>query len=281
MSKLGRPGLSRDARVRFWDGVRAGLAGEEAAAGAGIGGGPAARLVREAGGVKGNGPGAVSGRYLRAWEREEIAIGLALELPCRQIAARLAPGRSASTVSREVRRNSVRGVYRAHLAQRDAEERSRRPEAGEAGGRCRAARVGTGQAGRRLAAGGDQSPAGTGVPGPGGDAGVARDDLPGAVRAGPRGAAPRARPAPADRAGAAPAAAQGRRAARPDPRHGDDRRPPGGGGGQGGARALGGRHDRRQGRQVADRHPGRADDPVHHAGAAARRGSPRRRSRTR
>ena len=118
----------RDARVRFWDGVRAGLAGEEAAAGAGIGGGPAARLVREAGGVKGNGPGAVSGRYLQLWEREEIAIGLALELPCRQIAARLAPGRSASTVSREVRRNSVRGVYRAHLAQRDAEERARRPK---------------------------------------------------------------------------------------------------------------------------------------------------------
>jgi IS30 family transposase len=128
VAKLGRPGLSRDARVRFWDGVRGGLAGEEAAAGAGIAGGGAARLMREAGGVKGNGPGAVSGRYLQAWEREEIAIGLALELPCRQIAARLAPGRSASTVSREVRRNSVRGAYRAHLAQRDAEERSRRPK---------------------------------------------------------------------------------------------------------------------------------------------------------
>ena len=70
----------------------------------------------------------MSGRYLQLWEREEIAIGLALELPCRQIAARLAPGRSASTVSREVRRNSVRGRYRAHLAQRDAEERARRPK---------------------------------------------------------------------------------------------------------------------------------------------------------
>jgi IS30 family transposase len=84
--------------------------------------------VREAGGVKGNGPCAVSGRYLQAWEREEIAVGLALRLSCREIAARLAPGRSASTVSREVRRNGVRGRYRAHLAQRDAEERARRPK---------------------------------------------------------------------------------------------------------------------------------------------------------
>jgi IS30 family transposase len=124
----GRPGLARDARVRFWDGIRAGLGAEQAAAEAGISRGVTSRLVREAGGVKGNGPGAVSGRYLRAWEREEIAVGLALGLPYRQIAARLAPGRSASTVSREVRRNSVRGVYRAHLAQRNAEERARRPK---------------------------------------------------------------------------------------------------------------------------------------------------------
>jgi transposase, IS30 family len=124
----GRPGLPRDARVRFWDGIRAGLVADQAAAEAGIARAVASRWVREAGGVKGNGPAAVSGRFLRAWEREEIAVGLALGLPCRQIAARLGPGRSASTVSREVRRNSVRGRYRAHLAQRLAEERSRRPK---------------------------------------------------------------------------------------------------------------------------------------------------------
>jgi IS30 family transposase len=124
----GRPGLPRDARVRFWDGIRAGLNAERAAAEAGIARAVASRWVREAGGVKGNGPAAVSGRYLQGWEREEIAVGLALGLGCRQIAARLAPGRSASTVSREVRRNSVRGRYRAHLAQRNAEERARRPK---------------------------------------------------------------------------------------------------------------------------------------------------------
>jgi IS30 family transposase len=135
----GRPGLARDARVRFWDGIRAGLVADQAAAEAGVARAVASRWVREAGGVKGNGPGAVSGRFLQAWEREEIAVGLAEKLPLGQIAARLAPGRSASTVSREVRRNSVRGVYRAHLAQRSAEERSRRPKAAKlaAGGELR------------------------------------------------------------------------------------------------------------------------------------------------
>jgi IS30 family transposase len=77
--------------------------------------------------VKGNGPSAGPGRYLSLAEREEISVGLAQRLPQREIARRL--GRPASTVSREVERNSVRGRYRAHLAQRDAEERARRPKA--------------------------------------------------------------------------------------------------------------------------------------------------------
>ena len=128
MTKLGRPGLPRAVRVPFWDGIRAGLGAEEAAAAAGVSRESARRWVREAGGVKGNGPCAVSGRYLARSEREEIAVGLARELPYRQIAARLAPGRSASTVSREVARNSVRGMYRAHLAEREARERARRPK---------------------------------------------------------------------------------------------------------------------------------------------------------
>jgi IS30 family transposase len=125
---MGAPGLPREVRVVFWDGIRAGLSVEAAAAAAGAGRNAAWLWLRQAGGVKGNGPSAVSGRFLQGWEREEIAVGLALKLPCRQIAARLAPGRSASTVSREVRRNSVRGVYRAHLAAREAQQRARRPK---------------------------------------------------------------------------------------------------------------------------------------------------------
>ncbi len=128
MARMGVPGRPREVRVRFWDGIRAGLAVEQAAAAAGVGRNAAWGWLRQAGGVKGDGPAAVSGRYLQVWEREEIAVGLAQGLSCRQIAGRLAPGRSASTVCREVRRNSVRGVYRAHLAQREAQERARRPK---------------------------------------------------------------------------------------------------------------------------------------------------------
>jgi transposase, IS30 family len=128
VARMGRPVLPREVRVAFWDGVRAGLGIEAAAAAAGVSDRVARTWVLAAGGVKGNGPGAVSGRFLQRWEREEIAVGLAAGLSCRVIAARLAPGRSASTVSREVRRNSVRGVYRAHLAEREAQERARRPK---------------------------------------------------------------------------------------------------------------------------------------------------------
>jgi IS30 family transposase len=125
---MGRPALPRVVRVAFWAGIRAGLGVEAAGAAAGIERRAAWKWLRQAGGVKGNGPAAVSGRFLQGWEREEIAVGLAEGLGYRAVAARLAPGRSASTVSREVRRNSVRGVYRAHLAQREAQERARRPK---------------------------------------------------------------------------------------------------------------------------------------------------------
>jgi IS30 family transposase len=70
----------------------------------------------------------VRGRYLSLAEREEIAAGAAAGLPLREVARRL--GRAASTVSREVARNGVRGRdrYRAVAAQLRAEERARRPK---------------------------------------------------------------------------------------------------------------------------------------------------------
>ena len=128
MTRMGRPALPREVRVTFWDGVRAGLVVEAAAAAAGVSPRQARVWMRAAGGVKQLAPGVVPGRFLQRWEREEIAVGLAQKLSCRQIAARLAPGRSASTVSREVRRNSLGGPYRAHLAEREAQERARRPK---------------------------------------------------------------------------------------------------------------------------------------------------------
>ena len=127
MAKLGRPPVPRAGRVGFWDGIRSGLSLREAAAAAGVGWHQAETWFREAGGVKGNAPAARGGgRYLSLAEREEVAVGLAQGLGVREIARRL--GRAASTVSREVARNSTRGRYRAVAAQLRAEERARRPK---------------------------------------------------------------------------------------------------------------------------------------------------------
>ena len=88
---------------------------------------------KRAGGVKANGPRPAGGRYLSVAEREEIVVGLAAGESLRTIAARL--GRSASTVSREVRRNS-RGArhYRALAAQGQAQWRAARPKTAKLAG---------------------------------------------------------------------------------------------------------------------------------------------------
>ena len=124
--RYGRPPLPRDVRVRFWDGIRAGLSVPEAGAAAGAGHSAALGWFSRAGGVKGNGPGPVSGRYLSLGEREEIAAGAAAGESVRSIAARL--GRAPSTVSREVRRNCSSAGYRAAAAQAQAEARAARPK---------------------------------------------------------------------------------------------------------------------------------------------------------
>jgi transposase, IS30 family len=128
----GRPPAPRDVRVRFWEGVRAGLLPGQAVAAAGLNW-RAQRWFAAAGGIKANGPGLVSGRYLSLAEREEIALGLAQRKPVRQIAREL--GRPASTVSREVARNSSgTGLYRATAAQHRAEVRARRPKTAKLAG---------------------------------------------------------------------------------------------------------------------------------------------------
>jgi IS30 family transposase len=72
----------------------------------------------------------VTGRYLSFTEREDIAIWRAQGAGVRDIARRL--GRSPSTVSRELRRNSSTRTYRLHykasIAQWHAERRARRPK---------------------------------------------------------------------------------------------------------------------------------------------------------
>jgi transposase, IS30 family len=135
VAKNGRPGLPREVRVRFWGGIRVGLGTREAAAAAGVSKSLAGLWFAAAGGVKGNGPAAGSGRYLSLAEREEIALGRARGESCRVIAARL--GRPASTVSREIGRNGCRGVYRAVAAQAQADARAARPKTAKLAGNAR------------------------------------------------------------------------------------------------------------------------------------------------
>ena len=117
--KNGRPAAPRALGVQFWEGIRSGLGIQEAGRAAGVGQEIAFRWFKQAGGVKSNGPRPACGRYLSVAEREEIAIGLAAGEPVRAIAARL--GRSPSTISREVRRDSrARGVIQPVAVLREA-----------------------------------------------------------------------------------------------------------------------------------------------------------------
>jgi transposase, IS30 family len=131
--KNGRPAAPRALQAWFWEGIRSGLGVQEAGAAAGVGPVKAFAWFRQAGGVKSNGPRPGRGRYLSVREREEIAVGVAAEESFRSIAARL--GRSPSTVSREVRRNSRgRRAYRALAAQGQAQYRAARPKTAKLAG---------------------------------------------------------------------------------------------------------------------------------------------------
>jgi transposase, IS30 family len=131
--KSGRPAAPRAVQVQFWEGVRLGLGVAEAGAAAGVGPVRAFGWFRQAGGVKSNGPRPAGGRYLQVREREEIAVGLAAGESLRSIAGRL--GRSPSTISREVRRNSRgRRSYRALAAQGHAQHRAARPKTAKLAG---------------------------------------------------------------------------------------------------------------------------------------------------
>jgi IS30 family transposase len=163
MRSPGRPPVGRrEHRQRFWAAIARGLSSEEAGIAAGVSAPVGVRWFREHGGMN---PlsAALSGRYLSFVEREEIAVLRGRQYGVREIARQL--GWSASTISRELRRNAAtrggRMDYRATTAQWHAELRARRPKV---------AKLAANQALRcyvqdRLA-GVIRAPDGTAVPGP-------------------------------------------------------------------------------------------------------------------
>jgi DNA-binding CsgD family transcriptional regulator len=112
-------------------GDRTGLPSEDAAVVAGVSPTVGTRWFRQSGGMPPITQSVLSGRCLSLAEREEIAILRARGCGVREIARRA--GRSASTISRELRRNAAtRGgclEYRATTAQWHAGRRARRPKA--------------------------------------------------------------------------------------------------------------------------------------------------------
>jgi IS30 family transposase len=131
----GRPPVAgRSELQRFWLGIARGMTSEDAALEAGISQPVGIRLFRQAGGMAPamfkSSTKPPSGRYLSFAEREEIALLRIQGLSRREIGRRL--GRSASTISRELRRNAVTrsgGLeYRASTAQWHAERSARRPK---------------------------------------------------------------------------------------------------------------------------------------------------------
>jgi IS30 family transposase len=123
---VGRPGSGPEVRERFWQARQAGLVTAEAAALAGVGRESGGRWVRQAGGIRPRPPTPRSPRVLSAADRDEIACGVAAGDSLRAIARSI--GRAASTVSREVRRNSASKGYRASTADRMAKARTGRPK---------------------------------------------------------------------------------------------------------------------------------------------------------
>jgi transposase, IS30 family len=131
MRSPGRPTPGRrEHRQRFWAAIARGVSSEDAAVEAGVSAAVGVRWFREAGGMPSVTQARLSGRYLSFAEREEIALLRVRGCGVREIGRLI--GCSASTISRELRRNSAtRGgglEYRATTAQWHADRRATRPK---------------------------------------------------------------------------------------------------------------------------------------------------------
>jgi len=120
--------VPRQVEREFWRQVARGLTTEAASAVAGVSRETGQRWFRDGGGMPTLELSELTGRYLSMAEREEIAV-LRGSVGVREIARRLA--RSPATISRELRRNATGGEpsrYRATVAQAESDRRARRPK---------------------------------------------------------------------------------------------------------------------------------------------------------
>lgn len=117
-----------DVKRRYFELIRQGLSGAQAARGVGVSLSCGSLWFIDAGSVSSVESVPVSGRYLNQDDRIEIADGLAAGEPVKAIAARI--GKSHQTVYREVARNrKPDGRYQPYFAHNQAHLRRRRPRA--------------------------------------------------------------------------------------------------------------------------------------------------------
>ncbi len=117
--------FSEEERVVVWDRWQAGDANRLIGRDLGRSAASIRAFVEASGGVR-RASRRRSERHLSLTEREEISRGLAAGDSLRSIGVRL--GRVPSTISRELARNGGHDRYRAHLADRAALRRARRPK---------------------------------------------------------------------------------------------------------------------------------------------------------
>lgn len=112
--------------AEVWQRLRAGQSVRSVAIGLGRHPSAVRQLIKRSGGVpplvvKSRGP-----RFLSIWKREEISRALLMGASIRSIAAQL--GRSPSTISREIRRNTFVGEYPPLHAEKSVALRAGRPK---------------------------------------------------------------------------------------------------------------------------------------------------------
>jgi IS30 family transposase len=133
---MGRHPKSAEVRGRFWTARASGATLREATNAAGVSKTAGHYWLKESGGVRPRPKVARAALRLSLVEREEISRELAKGHTMTSIAALL--GRSVSTVSREVARNTTAsGAYRAVRADRMALARTRRPRPSKLAGNTR------------------------------------------------------------------------------------------------------------------------------------------------